>query len=133
MHKLLTELSSFDSFEERYSFLIELGHNSALKLTDAEKINSNLIPGCTSRSWMMCEKVDGKLHFKTASKSQMIQGMLSLLCEVLSGLTPEEILSFNFSEFEEAGLSNLLTPTRVNGFGNAVLLVKSYAIKNRHG
>jgi cysteine desulfuration protein SufE len=129
MHKLLEKLSQLEIFEDKYRFLIDLGHENTNGLTAEEKTNETTIPGCASRSWLVCSNLNGKLFFRCYSKSQMIHGMLVLLCEVISGKAPQEISTYNFQEFETAGIGNLLTPTRVNGFGNAILLVKSYAIK----
>jgi cysteine desulfuration protein SufE len=45
----------------------------------------------------------------------MVKGLVSLLCELYSGATPEEILSVETTIWEECGFLKMLSPTRLNG------------------
>jgi cysteine desulfuration protein SufE len=74
-----------------------------------------LIEGCQSRVWLQADEVDGKLIFKAESDALIVKGIIALLIKVVSGHTPDEILSSDLYFIEKIGLKEHLSPTRSNG------------------
>ena len=58
--QLLDEFELFDDWEEKYSYIIELG-KTLPKLNDDEKVEKNKVSGCVSQVWLTSREEDGKL------------------------------------------------------------------------
>ena len=87
-----------------------------------------LIEGCQSKVWLRPD-FDGKLISFTADSDAIItRGIVSLLIKVLSGRTPEEIVSSDLYFIEKIGLRQNLSPTRSNGLLSMVRQMKLYAM-----
>ena len=89
--EIIEEFSELDDWLDRYQLLIDLG-NDQQPLPQQEKTESNLIDGCQSRVWLVCDERDGILYFRAESDALIVKGIISLLVKVLSGHTPAEIL-----------------------------------------
>ncbi len=57
-----------------------------------------------------------------------MRGIVALLLRVVSGHTPEEILSADLYFIPRIGLSEHLSPTRANGLLAMVKQVRNYAL-----
>ena len=90
--EVIAEFSDFDDWMDRYQLLIDLG-NEQEPLEEKYKTEQNLIEGCQSRVWLQADDVDGKIVFKAESDALIVKGIIALLIKVLSGHTPDEILS----------------------------------------
>ena len=101
--EIIEEFSAFDDWMDKYALLIDLG-NSLPKLDDKYKTESNLIEGCQSRVWLQADYVDGKIVFQGESDAVIVKGIVSLLINVLSNHTPEEILNTDLYFIEKIGL-----------------------------
>ena len=88
---VIEEFSVFDDWMDKYALLIDLG-NSLPPLDEKYKTESNLIEGCQSRVWFQADYVDGKIIFQGESDAVIVKGIVSLLIQILSGHTPQEIL-----------------------------------------
>ena len=53
--EIIEEFSEVDDWMDRYQMLIDLG-NEQPPLPQQEKVESNLIEGCQSRLWLVCEQ-----------------------------------------------------------------------------
>ena len=61
------------------SQLIDIGKR-AHNLDDQEKIDKNIIHGCTSKAWLIISKLSNDCyHIKTDSDSHIVSGLLYLL------------------------------------------------------
>lgn len=58
---------------------------------------------------------DGKVVFQAESDALIVKGIIALLIKVVSGHTPDEILSSDLYFIEKIGLKEHLSPTRSNG------------------
>lgn len=125
--EIIEEFSAFDDWMDKYALLIELG-NSLPKLDDKYKTESNLIEGCQSRVWLQADYTGGKIVFRGESDAVIVKGIVSLLIQVLSGHTPEEILATDLYFIEKIGLKEHLSPTRSNGLVAMVKQMKLYAL-----
>ena len=127
---VIEEFSAFDDWMDKYALLIDLG-NSLPPLEEKYKTESNLIEGCQSRVWLQADYEDGKIIFKGESDAVIVKGIVSLLINVLSGHTPQEILDTDLYFIEEIGLKEHLSPTRSNGLVAMVKQMRMYALAYR--
>ena len=126
----IDEFSAFDDWMDKYALLIDLG-NSLPVLEEKYKTESNLIEGCQSRVWLQADYVDGKIFFKGDSDAVIVKGIVSLLINVLSEHTPQEILDADLYFIEKIGLKEHLSPTRSNGLVAMVKQMHLYAVAFR--
>ncbi len=125
--EIISEFSDFDDWMDKYALLIELGND--LPVLDAKyKTNNNLIEGCQSRVWLQADYVDNLVIFQGESDAVIVKGLVSLLIKVLSGHTPEEIISSDLYFIEKIGLKDHLSPTRSNGLVSMLKQMKLYAL-----
>ena len=127
---VIEEFSAFDDWMDKYALLIDLG-NSLPPLEEKYKTESNLIEGCQSRVWLQADYEDGKIIFKGESDAVSVKGIVSLLINVLSGHTPQEILDTDLYFIEQIGLKEHLSPTRSNGLVAMVKQMRMYALAYR--
>lgn len=127
---VIEEFSAFDDWMDKYALLIDLG-NSLPPLEDKYKTESNLIEGCQSRVWLQANYEDGKIIFKGESDAVIVKGIVSLLINVLTGHTPQEILDTDLYFIEQIGLKEHLSPTRSNGLVAMVKQMRMYALAYR--
>lgn len=127
---VIEEFSAFDDWMDKYALLIDLG-NSLPPLEEKYKTESNLIEGCQSRVWLQADYVDGKLVFKGESDAVIVKGIVSLLINVLSDHTPQEILDADLYFIDRIGLKEHLSPTRSNGLVAMVKQMRMYALAFR--
>lgn len=127
---VIEEFSAFDDWMDKYALLIDLG-NSLAPLEEKYKTESNLIEGCQSRVWLQADYVDGKLVFKGESDAVIVKGIVSLLINVLSDHTPQEILDADLYFIDRIGLKEHLSPTRSNGLVSMVKQMRMYALAFR--
>ena len=97
-------------------------------LPESDKSDQNLIDGCQSRVWLVCDEKDGILTFRAESDALIVKGIVSLLVHVLSDHTPQEILDADLYFINEIGLTEHLSPTRSNGLLAMVKQMRMYAL-----
>lgn len=131
--QIIEEFSELDDWMDKYQLLIDLGSEQE-PLPEEYKTDSNLIEGCQSRVWLQADEVDGRLVFQAESDALIVKGIVSLLVQVLSGHTAEEIVDADLYFIEEIGLKEHLSPTRSNGLVAMVKQMRLYALayKARH-
>ena len=127
---VIEEFSAFDDWMDKYALLIDLG-NSLPPLEEKYKTESNLIEGCQSRVWLQADYEDGKIIFKGESDAVIVKGIVSLLINVLSGHTPQEILDTDLYFIEQIGWKEHRFPTRSNGLVAMVKQMRMYALAYR--
>ena len=124
---IIDEFAVFDDWMDKYGLLIEMG-NSLPPLDERYKTENNLIAGCQSRVWLHAEYVEGNIFFYGESDAVIVKGIISLLINVLSGHTPQEILDADLYLIEQIGLKEHLSPTRSNGLVAMVKQMRMYAL-----
>ncbi|HWX46932.1 MAG TPA: SufE family protein [Roseomonas sp.] len=117
----------FDDWAERYQLLIELGR-SLPPLAPEERSDRGRLHGCQARSWLVVHPgQDGRLHFRAASESAIVSGLLALLLRVYSGHTPDEILRIDPWFLKECGLEEHLSPHRQTGIAHILQEIRVQA------
>ncbi len=122
-NKLVEYFLNCDDWEQKYMLIIDLG-KKLNPVDDNQKTEQNRVQGCTSRLWLVGEKINGKMYFKGSSDSQIVAGLVAILINVYNGNTPEDILSDNSNLLVELGLEDHIMPTRIVGFESALKKIK---------
>lgn len=125
--EIIEEFSELDDWMDRYQLLIDLGESQPA-LPEADKSDQNLIDGCQSRVWLVCDEKEGRLYFRAESDALIVKGIVTLLIRVLSGHTPDEILDADLYFIEKIGLREHLSPTRSNGLLAMLKQMRAYAM-----
>lgn len=125
--EVIEEFSELDDWMDRYQLLIDLGEEQE-PLPDNEKTEQNLIDGCQSRVWLVCDENNGILTFRAESDALIVKGIVSLLIRVVSGHTPQEILDADLYFIRDIGLTEHLSPTRSNGLLAMIKQMRMYAL-----
>jgi cysteine desulfuration protein SufE len=124
---IIDEFSMFDDWMDKYSLLIDLG-NSLQPLEDKDKTPQNIIEGCQSRVWLNAEMKDGLVVYRGESDAVLVKGIVSLLIQVLTNHTPDEIIGTELYFVEKIGLREHLSPTRSNGLLAMIKQMKLFAL-----
>ena len=125
--EIIEEFSGLDDWMDRYQLLIDMGSEQE-PLPDSDKVEQNLIDGCQSRVWLVCDEKEGRLYFRAESDALIVKGIVTLLIRVLSGHTPDEILDADLYFIEKIGLREHLSPTRSNGLLAMLKQMRAYAM-----
>ncbi len=126
--EIIEEFSGLDDWMDRYGMIIDMG-NSLPPIDEKFKTPEHLIEGCQSRVWVNAElSPEGKVVFTADSDAIIVKGIISMLVDVLSGHTPQEILDSDLYFIDRVGLSEHLSPTRSNGLLAMVKQMRLYAM-----
>ena len=125
--EIIEEFSGLDDWMDRYQLLIDMGGETE-PLPDSDKVEQNLIDGCQSRVWLQADYDGSVITFTADSDALIVKGIIALLIQVISGHTPEEILSADLYFIERIGLKDHLSPTRSNGLLAMVKQIRMYAL-----
>ena len=125
--EIIEDFSGLDDWMDRYQLLIDLGEEQE-PLAEADKVEQNLIDGCQSRVWIVCEENGGLLDFRAESDALIVKGIVSLVVRAVTHHTPDAILSSPRYFIEKNGLTEHLSPTRSNGLLAMIKQVRMYAL-----
>ena len=117
--QVIEDFSLYEEWLDKYEYLIELGKGLE-PFPEEKKTEDRLIKGCQSRVWLDFEERDGRLFFTADSDAIITKGIISLLIDVYSGRTRDEI-----------GLTENLSPTRANGLVSMIETIKKLAEDGR--
>ncbi|HEU5365416.1 MAG TPA: SufE family protein [Hanamia sp.] len=125
--EITDEFSLFDSWEEKYEYIIDLGKRLE-PLDEKFKVEENIIKGCQSTVWLTSDFKEGKVFYKADSDAIIVKGLISMLIKVLSGHKPDEILEAKLDFIKDIGMMTHLAQTRSNGLLSMVKQIKNYAL-----
>lgn len=124
--EIVEEFSFFDNWEDKYSYIIDLGKNIPL-ISDEFKTEQYLIEGCQSRVWLQAEHKNDRVYFYADSDAIITKGIIAILIRAFSGQSAEDILVSDMSFIDKIGLKEHLSPTRANGLVSMISQMKLYA------
>ena len=93
-NEIVEEFSLFDSWDEKYEYIIDLGKRLP-SLDDQYKKDENRVRGCQSTVWLTADYENGKIFYKADSDAVIVKGLISMLIRVLSGQEPDKIINAN--------------------------------------
>lgn len=125
--EITAEFEFLTDWLDKYELIIDKGN--ANKGIDAKyKTDQYLIEGCQSKVWVHAEYNDGKVYYEGESNTEIVGGIISMLVDVLSGETPDDILNAKLDFIEKIGLKEHLSPTRSNGMLAMIKQMRMYAL-----
>ena len=122
----------FPTGNEKLEYIFDLGKKHTT-LKEEEKNDATFVHGCASPAWLMGECVDGKLILRGEGSSEMAKGMLTLLLDIFSNRTADEILNFDPKKLQDLGIIELLSPVRQQSLEAFLKMVYSYAKRCKEG
>lgn len=126
---MLAELEGIEDLTEKYQVLIEMGEELS-DIPAAMKTPEHMVQGCLSLVHVYGELDSaGKLDFHGYADAKIVNGLLALLVLGLSGLSPEEFVGISPDFIKSTGVSQTLTPSRINGFYNIFEKMKLEALR----
>ena len=114
------DFASLDEWEDRYRYVIELGHELD-PLSEEAHNDTNKVRGCVSQVWLEKELRANQagetvLHYRGDSDSHLVRGLVAIAIALYSDHTPARILATDaMATFRSLGLEQHLTPQRSNG------------------
>lgn len=122
------DLEFFEDELQKYEYIIDLGKKLE-KLDEKYQIPVNLVHGCTSQVWLICEQVDNKLIFKGTSDAIIVKGLVYMILQLFSDSSIEELKEIDMDIVHELNLSEIITPNRQSGVIGMIKKIKEYALK----
>ena len=123
----MEEFSLFDSWDDKYEYIIDLGKKLA-PLDEKFKKDENKVRGCQSTVWLVADYRDGNVYYKAESDAVIVKGLISMLIRVLSGHTPGDIINAKLDFIQKIGMTTHLAQTRSNGLLSMVKQMKHFAL-----
>lgn len=125
--QIVEEFSRFDSWEDRYRRLIELG-KSLPPFPEEQRKDANKVRGCQSQVWMHAEFKEGLVFYHIDSDAMIVKGLAAILLKTFSGHAPQDIAAAPVDFLEKIGLTAHLSQSRANGLAAMVRQFKNYAV-----
>ena len=122
--EIIGEFQFFDSWMDKYQYLIDLGHELE-PLTEEEKNENNLVRGCQSQVWMVVDGDAANVTIRANSDAAIVSGLIALVVRLYSKASAEEIIKTEPEFVEALGLSQHLSPTRANGLASMLQRLKA--------
>ena len=127
--QLIENFALFDSWEDRYQYLIDLGKNLPA-LPKELKTDEYKVRGCTSQVWFVPNEEEikkGFVSFEGESDAFIVSGLIEILKIIYNHKPIEEAKTIDVQDiFKKLGLEGHLSPTRRNGFFSMVQKIQSW-------
>jgi len=112
--EIISDFSLFDSWLDRYQYLIDLG-KALPTMDESEKTDDILLHGCQSRVWLIIEGNADEMIIRANSDAAIVSGLIALLIRLYSGASAQQILDTQPEFIDALGLQQHLSATRANG------------------
>jgi len=119
-------LSMFSDNNERYKFLIDLARK-AQPFPEEFRLDNFKVKGCMSQVWLVPKLEEGVVKYFSDSDAMIVKGTVTLVSDIYSGHTAQEIVENDKNLMEELDLGNILSMNRRNGAYNMLSMVKEHA------
>ncbi|MEL0167114.1 MAG: SufE family protein [Pseudomonadaceae bacterium] len=124
---IVDTLSFFDSWEDRYKYIIDLGKELP-ELDPSQRTEENLVRGCQSQVWLVSRREGDKLYFDADSDAFIVKGLLAVVLAAYNGKRAEDIRAFDVEAyFTQLNLLKHLSVTRGNGLRAMVQRIQAAA------
>jgi cysteine desulfuration protein SufE len=124
--KDVEEFLACASAEERLSWLMERSYFHP-EIPRERCTVEGRVPGCLSGLWLEASCIDSRCLFAARSESEMVQGIVSFICDLYSGRSPSEIIALGDTLAHFLGLERLLSLTRKRAVLSTISFILSYA------
>ena len=124
---IVDTLSFFDSWEDRYKYIIDLGKELP-ELDPSQRTEENVVRGCQSQVWLVSRREGDKLYFDADSDAFIVKGLLAVVLAAYNGKRADEIKAFDIEAyFAQLNLLKHLSVTRGNGLRAMVQRIQAAA------
>lgn len=120
------EFDLFDDPMDRYEHIISIGKELP-PLDEKYKIDELLVKGCQSKVWLYPTEENGKIYFQADSNTVITKGIIAMLVNVLSGLSPQEVIDHPLEFIQAIKLHEHLSSQRSNGLTSMIKQMKAFA------
>ena len=127
--QLIAELTALKNGQDRLAYLVVKAKQRP-PLAAGQRADSNLIPGCLAKLWLVTQLRDGNCFFACDSDSLIVRAIAGLLCDFYSGHVPEEILAHDPKFLAPLGITQHLTPNRRNALSKIWERTRQFARLN---
>lgn len=107
-----------DDWDARYEFIGELGRQ-LVPLSDQEHIDSNLVPGCNTRTWLTAGLQSAEptlMEYRADAETPLVRGLVAILLAPFQHQTPAQVLETDPSNYiARLGLAEHLSANRRAG------------------
>ena len=117
---MFSELFELEDQLDKYDWIIEYGA-VAKPVFSVNKIDANLVNGCTSNLWV--EKIEDKIY--CYGQSLIVQGIASMICDWYNQANQKQQMEFSLNTLTNIGLAPLLSMGRQNGVANLIAKIKT--------
>ncbi|MGY6626947.1 MAG: SufE family protein [Oceanicaulis sp.] len=123
---LVEEFDFLGDWEERYRYLIELGH-ALPPLAPDERNEDTKVKGCVSQVWLVLEHdAENRLRLRGESDAHIVKGLVALLVRLYDGRSPQEAGAIDpKAVLGRIGLAEHLSPQRSNGLSSMVARIQN--------
>ena len=126
--EIVSEFALLDGdMEMTVFYIMELGQKLP-EMPEAEKTEENVVKGCQSKVWLTAKVENDKLFFTADSNTAITKGLVSLLCRIFNGQTPDAILHADLFFMHKIGMERFIGTQRSNGFAAMIKQMKLYAL-----
>lgn len=124
---IVDALSFFDSWEDRYKYIIDLGRELPT-MEAAQRSEEHLVRGCQSQVWLVSRREGDRFFFEADSDAFIVKGLLAVVLAAYNGKTAEQIEAFDVEAyFQQLNLMKHLSMTRGNGLEAMVKRIQDTA------
>lgn len=116
--EIIADYDFIENRQERLGAIVDAARHLP-SLPENLRTETNLVPGCTSRVWLMGEYQAPHCHFRVDCDSPLVRGLVVLLVSAYEDATIADAIATEPFLLEELEVWRDLTPTRQNGL-NAV-------------
>lgn len=124
---LIGDLNLIHDPHERLAAIV--GNSASRSLPDAQKTEANQVAGCVSRVWLVGIHENGICRFESDADSPLVKGLVALLCDLYSNVTPAEAVLVEPEIWSKCGFDRLLSPTRMNGLNSVRDRIRELALQ----
>lgn len=124
--EIVSEFEMFDSWMDKYEYIIELGKSLPL-IEEKYKTEDHKVSGCQSQVWLKANKEGDRILYKADSDAIITKGLIGLLIRVLSNQKAEDIINAKLEFIDRIGMKEHLSPNRSNGLQAMINHMKGYA------
>lgn len=127
--EIVDNFKLFEEWNDKYEYLMEFSHKTA-PLKEFEKIEKNLVRGCQSKVWVVCEMKEGKVWYRSDGNAPIPKGIAATISSILSGHKAEEVWKAEIDFHKKTDLVLYLSPARVKGLESMIVTFKSLAAQH---
>ena len=119
-------LELFDDDMDKYKYLLDQAKN-AKPFPEEFRKESFKVDGCQAQVWLVPYLKDKLIFFHSDSDAFISKGMVTILCDIYGGNSPQEIANTDVNLLNVLELNVLLTPGRRNGVYAMLLKIIEHA------